>query len=515
MSIDPERDQAEVVEALQSGAATGEAGPLRRIDTHLSHVFLGRERAYKLKRAVRLPFVDFSRVEQRRAACEAELEVNRRFAGPLYEAVRPITRGPDGRLQVGAGGPALDWVVVMRRFADGALFDELAKAGRLEPDLVGEAVRAVARTHAETAPVPQAGHTADYLAIVAGLRRTEADGAKAHDLGPGSDALYAALEAELERQAARIEARRKAGKVRRGHGDLHLRNICLFERRATPFDALEFSPALATADVLYDLAFLLMDLRRRSLVRHACLAMNAYWDAAGEDEGGLALLPLFMALRAAVRTAVAMEASAPDEAEAYRALGLELLRPREPRLVAIGGLSGSGKSEVARALAPELPGVCGARLLRTDVIRKAGRDPTRPLGQESYSPERRAAVYVALAEHAREALAAGASVIADATFQEARARTEIMEIGPAAALWLRASTDVRIARVRARSGDASDADAVVAASQAEPELGSGWTVIDADGSLEEVVKTARRALSSSARPRRRPGSSKGLNRPLG
>ena len=489
-----EGGQAAIAAALESGAATSEPGPLRRISTHLSHVFLGRERVYKLKRAVRLPFVDFSSLEQRRAACEAELELNRRFAGPLYERVLPVTRLADGQVRLGGDGAALDWVVVMRRFEDGALLDELARAGRLEPALVGEAAQAIARFHAEAASVPGAGRPEDYLAIVRGLRRTEADGAAAHGLGPGPDGLYAALEAEIGLRATLIERRRHAGKVRRGHGDLHLRNICLFEGRAVPFDALEFDPALATADVLYDVAFLLMDLRRRGLLGHACLAMNAYWDAAGEEEDGLALLPLFMALRAAVRSAVAMEAGDPGEAEAYRELGLELLAPSQPRLVAVGGLSGSGKSALARRLAPDLPGVCGARLLRTDVIRKAGHPQAEALGPDAYSPARRAAVYAELAEHARQALAAGASVILDATFQEPEERARLLAVGSVAALWLRASTETRLDRVRGRTGDASDADARVATAQTEPDLEPGWTVLDAEGALEGTLARARAAL---------------------
>jgi aminoglycoside phosphotransferase family enzyme/predicted kinase len=495
---DGEGVQFEIVAALESGAATGAPGPLRRIDTHLSHVFLGQERVYKLKRAVRLPFVDFSTVEQRRGACEAELELNQRFAAPLYEQVSPLTRGPDGQVRLGGEGPALDWVVVMRRFEDGALLDELACSGRLKPALVGEAAEAIARFHAECAPVPGVGGAEDYRDIVRGLRRTEADGAAANGLTPGPVGLYLALEAEIGRQAPLIEARRQAGKVRRGHGDLHLRNICLFQGRAMPFDALEFDPALATADVLYDIAFLLMDLRRRGLREHAGLAMNAYWDTAGEDESGLALLPLFMALRAAVRSAVAMQAGDPKEADAYRALGHELLAPMEPRLLAIGGLSGSGKSAVARAVAFDLPGVCGGRLLRTDVIRKTGRPLAEALGSEAYSPARRAAVYAALAGRAREALAAGASVVADATFQEAEARSAVLAAAPATALWLRASMETRLARVGVRSGDASDADAQVAAAQTEPDLEPGWTVIDAEGPLEEVVARARSALGELA-----------------
>ncbi|MEI9965975.1 MAG: AAA family ATPase [Caulobacteraceae bacterium] len=178
--------------------------------------------------------------------------------------------------------------------------------------------------------------------------------------------------------------------------------------------------------------------------------MNRYWDAAGQPEDALALLPLFMALRAAVRTAVAMEAGDAAEADGYRRLGLDLLAPATPRLVAIGGLSGSGKSAVAREIAADLPGVCGARLLRTDVIRKQalGAAATDALDAAAYSDDARAAVYRELAARAAAALAAGASVVADATFQDSAARTEVEAAAgaaPFAAVWLRASLEVRVA----------------------------------------------------------------------
>jgi aminoglycoside phosphotransferase family enzyme/predicted kinase len=491
--------QGEVLRALESGAATGDSGPLRRIDTHISYVFLGRGRAYKLKRAVRLPFVDFSTLEQRRAACEAELAIDRRFAPGLYLGVEPIVRAADGGLKIGAPGEALDWLVVMRRFEDGALFDELARAGRLTEAMVGEAAAAVAAFHAAAEPVLGAGHPRRYIDIVHGLRRAEADGAAAHGLKACSPVLHDALAAEAGRAALLVDRRRRAGKVRRGHGDLHLRNLCLHEGRSLAFDALEFDAALATADVLYDLAFLLMDLVHHGLRGHANHAMNRYFDAAGEDEAGLALLPFFMALRAGVRAAVATEAGEADEADGYRRLGLRLLEPVEPRLVAVGGLSGSGKSALARVLAPELGGPCGARLLRTDVIRKAGRPEDQPLGAEAYAAERRTEVYRALAERAGEALGAGVSALADATFRDPEARLAITLAAGGSrfdALWLEAPLEVRLARIGARSGDASDADARIAAAQAEPELEHGWSLIDASGAPDDVAAAARHVLGA-------------------
>ena len=488
-------DQSRIVEALESGRVRGAPGPLRRIDTHMSHVFLGRDRVFKLKRAVRMPFVDFSTLEARRAACETELEVNRRFASRLYLGVEPIIRDEAGGFRLGGPGAPADWLVVMRPFAAGALFDEMARAGVLTTDLVGQAADKIAVAHAAAEVVRDAGRPDYYLAIARGLERTEADGAAAHGLHPGPDEIYRRLEQAFERAGPLIEARRRQGKVRRGHGDLHLRNLCLFEGGATAFDALEFDPALATSDVLYDLAFLLMDLRRRGLEDHANVAMNRYCDASGEAEAALALLPPFMALRATVRMAVAMEAGDSVEAGTYRALGLQLLAPQPPRLVAIGGLSGSGKSAVARRIAPRLPGVCGARLLRTDVIRKAA---GAPLDADAYRPERRAEVYCQLAARAADALGAGCSALADATFQDQDARA-LFGAAAFTGVWLRAAPEVRLARVRARTGDASDADAAVAAAQREPEL-SGWTVVDAEGPLEAVVREACAALGLTSEP---------------
>ena len=182
--------------------------------------------------------------------------------------------------------------------------------------------------------------------------------------------------------------------MRRGHGDLHLRNVCLFEGRPTLFDCLEFSDELASVDVLYDLAFLLMDLEHRGLADFANLVLNRYLDLTGEDDG-LAAMPLFLSLRAAIRahvTAAAMERAAQPgakpamgaEARSYLDLCARLLRPRSCRLVAIGGLSGTGKSTLAAALAPSL----GARVLRSDVIRKRLFDvaPETRLPASAYTP---------------------------------------------------------------------------------------------------------------------------------
>jgi hypothetical protein len=328
LASDAEHSHAQeaVIAALERLLAANDPS-FKRIDTHLSHLFLGRLKVYKLKRGVRLPFVDFTSPQARRRACEAELAVNRALAPDLYEAVVPIIRAPDGALMLGGEGEAVDWLVAMRRFPDGALLDEMADTGALSVDQVREAVRTIARFHADAAPDLQSGHTADYRGVITELRRTEAHGASQLQVLPASDALFEALDRALARGSSIIEQRRKDGWVRRGHGDLHLRNICLFEGRVTPFDALEFDARLATTDVLYDVAFLFMDLRARGMKDHLNAAMNAYWDALDQPESALALLPLFMGLRAAVKVAVDVEAGDLEAAGRYRRLGLALLGP--------------------------------------------------------------------------------------------------------------------------------------------------------------------------------------------
>ena len=228
--------------------------------------------------------------------------------------------------------------------------------------------------------------------------------------------------------------------MRHCHGDLHLRNICLFDGEPTLFDCLEFSDAMATIDVLYDLAFLLMDLWHRDLRNEANLVLNRYLDEADESDG-LPLVPFFMALRAAVRahvTATAAEEASDEEAaaarrreaQAYFDLALALLEPKPAMLVAIGGFSGSGKSTVAAAVAPVIGPPPGARILSSDRIRKRlfGVAPETRLPESAYSPEVSERVYALLAEEAERVLARGHGVVCDAVLDRAADRARFAGI---------------------------------------------------------------------------------------
>lgn len=514
MSAAPE--QAALVAFLERPEAHGGAGPVERVDTHISHVFLAGERAVKLKRAVKLSYIDYSTVEKRRAACEEELRVNRRTAPELYRAVQPLVRRPDGALAIGGAGETLDWLVVMRRFDQGLLFDRMAERGTLTPGHVAAAVEMIARFHdsAERAE----GGAATIGRIIEGNAASVARAAVPRPLAAArAGALHAACRGRFAALAPLLDGRGAEGRIRDGHGDLHLRNICLVGGKPLLFDAIEFDPGFRRIDVFYDFAFLLMDLVHRGLGSHANLALNGYVEASG-DFGGVATLPLFLAMRAIIRghieaTIAANEArdSAWTESAAYFDLAEAALAPPPPVLVAIGGLSGTGKSTVARVVAPRLGALPGALLLRSDVIRKrlAGVPAEARLPESHYTPEWTERVYDELIRRAEAALRGGHGVIADAVSGNATHRTALEAAARRAGarfagIWLEAPLAVREARIGGRAGDASDADAAVARGQREPDAESlGWERIDAGGSVEATAARLAAALAQQGAPLRR------------
>ena len=504
-----EGEQDEVIAFLSRGSSYGASGEApRRVDTHISHVFLTRDRVFKLKRAVRFSFVDATSLAARERFCRAELVLNRRTAPALYLAVRAITRRPDGALEWDGAGPAVDFVVEMRRFDDEDLFDRMAREGRLDRALVVRLADAIAAFHAAAEPAPGFGGSAALRDVVADNHCYLARAAPALD-PRAVDAFLAESERALDRVGGLLDARRADGKVKRCHGDLHLRNICLYDGEPTLFDCIEFSDEIASIDVLYDLAFLLMDLEHRGLRALGNAVFNRYLDRA-PDEAGLAALPLMLSIRAGVRAKVAVAGSSPDaaqaeEAGAYLALARDLLRAQPPRLIAVGGLSGSGKSSVAAGLAPGFAPAPGARLLRSDVLRKTlmGVAPEERLPAEAYSAAVNARVYAALRTRAMTTIASGYTAIVDATFIDEAQRQDIeaasREAGaPFEGLWLAAPDSVLLQRVEARRGDASDADRAVLTRQLSAATGTmSWAQVDASGNLDQSVAAAARALQSA------------------
>jgi uncharacterized protein len=313
------------------------------------------------------------------------------------------------------------------------------------------------------------------------------------------DAIDAAFRLRLVQLAPLLDRRAQEGRIRLCHGDLHLRNLCLIDGAPRLFDCIDFNDRIATVDVLYDLAFLVMDLWHRGLKDHASLVANRYADAAGEAEG-FALLPFFVALRAAVRAHVTATQAAGDEtlvaaAHSYYDLALEALKPQPARLVAIGGFSGSGKSTIADRLAPLIGAPPGARLIESDRVRKVlhGVAAETHLGDEAYRPDVSEKVYGEMASLSERLLQAGGTVVADAVFDRAERRDALESAAgtanvPFSGFWLDVAPETLRQRVASRRGGQSDATLAVLDKQLSSAISEiGWTRIDGSRQPEEVV----------------------------
>jgi aminoglycoside phosphotransferase family enzyme/predicted kinase len=504
--------QAAVFEYLGDPATHGDR-LVRRIDTHANVVFLAGDRALKVKRAVRLPFLDYSSLAKRKAACASELEVNRIFAPELYRRVVPITRHFSGRLALDGDGETIEWAVEMLRFDESQTLDRIAEVRGIDDALARKLAETIVAMHARVSLV-------DADSWIAALHRFLEQNAAAFrevpDLFPSDLAasLDLAARGTLERLRPLLASRGRRGLIRRGHGDLHLGNIAVLEGRPVPFDAIEFDPDVAAGDVLYDLAFLLMDLLERGLGRAANVVMNGYVAqiARAEDLDGFAALPFYLSLRAAIRAKVTAarlqyaeakeQASLREAAKTYFRLAVEQLSPPPPTLIAIGGLSGTGKSSLARELAPHVAPAPGALLIRSDVERKRlfGVAETEHLPSATYSAEASAKVYGIVADKAARVLAAHHSAIVDAVFAKPEERIAVEAIAASAntafrGLFLVADLQTRLNRVGMRGLDASDANAAVALQQESYALGSiGWIEIDASGPLPDTLERARAAI---------------------
>ena len=466
----------------------------RTIDTACAHVFLRPDMALKVKRHDDLGYVDFSTAERRLWALERELEFNLPAAPDIYRAVRRVTREANGSLAIDGAGETVDHLLEMRRFDEGAVLAACPETvdGALA-DLLG---RTIAGFHAAAPLRPAGGLTALSWTIGsnAGLLREIAG------LDPERVATMIALtEAELERQAPLLAHRSASGFARRCHGDLHLGNILLEDGQPVLFDCIEFSDLLTDLDIQYDLAFLIMDLDFRGRRDAGVRALSAYMDEAArsfaaEIWDGLTALPLMLAVRAAVRAHVSAHSGDLPASRAYIEAAIAHLAPPPPVLAAVGGLSGSGKSTFARAVAPGLGASPGAVILRTDEVRKrlANVPPTQPLPRHAYAPEFYARTYDVLFDNARAALRAGRAVMLDATFIDPglRTRAEVLaaECGvPFRPAWLDAPAEVLEARVAGRTGDASDATVEVLREQLARLEPVAWEKVDATAPTEAAA----------------------------
>jgi aminoglycoside phosphotransferase family enzyme/predicted kinase len=511
-SGEPVEDQSAVIGFLLSPATHGGIRPAR-IDTHGAVVVLAGPDAYKLKRAVVFPFLDFGTLQRRRAALESELAINRPLAPGIYRAVLPVTRDPAGALRFGGEGPVVDYVLSMARFDEQATLDRVIARRPLTVAEIDQLAAAIVAAHAAA---PQADADAWIADLGVYIDQNDAALRDFAELGPPQavDALTRSARGSLAAVLPVLRERAAAGFVRRCHGDLHLANIVLLDGRPTLFDAIEFDPRIAAGDVLYDLAFLLMDLCQCGHAPGANRLLNRYLVEARQPAhlDGLVALPLFLHLRAAIRAkvtaarAVLLAGSARDaafaEAGRYLRFATAVLAPPAPRLVAIGGLSGTGKTALAHAVAPALGAPPGAVVIRSDVERKAlfGVAETDRLPADAYSAEASAEVFARVAAAARRALAAGRAVVCDAVYARPAQRQAIAAVAAAAGvpftgIWLDLTLQERLARISGRRGDASDADAAVAHQQQAYDCGPmDWARVDAAGPIEDVAARAMAVL---------------------
>lgn len=498
-------EQREVLDFLNDPVTHGGEKPAT-VETHGAVVFLLKDRVYKLKRAVRFSFMDFSTAERRRAACRAEINLNRRTAPDLYLGTVPVRRSGGGELSLGdIGSDPDDWIetlVLMRRFAD-----TFADSYPTEQELVRVA-EDIAGFHARAPFAPGAGGADKTWRILEGNLTSigRATGVDSSLLSGLSDALRAIH----EKGAAELDDRAASGFVRDCHGDLHLANICRFRGVPTLFDCIDFIPDFSRIDTLYDLAFLLMDLDAHGMKSGSSRVLNRYLECRPEEMTGLSLLPLFLSMRAQVRAKVAfaamgladdtaIAAEKGQEAARYLSLARDYLGSGPVLLIAVGGASGTGKSTLSRAVAATK----GAVILRSDAIRKRRLGLVREtdrLPPDAYSSAVSQAVYAEMGADCQTVLAEGMIAIADATFTHSESRESIETVARAAGvpflgIWLELPENEAADRVESRRNDVSDATPDVVHGQFKHDWGTiDWHRIDARLSTREQCELVEALL---------------------
>jgi aminoglycoside phosphotransferase family enzyme/predicted kinase len=429
--VSPTLDQQRLVAALR----------LPAIETHISYVLLTGEFAYKIKKAVRFEFLDFSTLALRRFFCDEELRLNRRLAPSIYLDVIPITGTLDAPI-VGGTGPAIEYAVKMRQFDQAGLLSRVIERDELTSAAVDALAGEVASFHAgtarATADLPYA-RPEDVLQLAldnfTAMRPSVRDARDRASL----EQLHDWTGRESERCAPAFSARRRDGFVRECHGDLHLGNIALVDGRMTLFDCIEFSPSLRWSDVMSDVAFLVMDLRDRNRPDLAARFLNAYLETTG-DYDGLEVLPFYIVYRALVRAKVACMRLAQTPADSaaqliahyrtYLSLAVRETEIRRPAIVITHGVTGSGKTVRSQALVESI----GAIRVRSDVERKrlfgldAAARSESTVGAGLYTEDASRRTYARLASLARTIAAAGYPVVLDAAFLRRRQRDLLRDV---------------------------------------------------------------------------------------
>ena len=477
--------------------------PIQFIQTHVSYVFLTGDYAYKVKKPVNFGFLDFSTLEAREHFCSEELRMNQPNAPEIYLEVLPITQTGD-KFVLGGASEAVEYVLKMCQFPQEALFIEMFEQGKLTEGHMEELGRVVAQFHAKA-------QTNDYIrsfgevskireAIDENYQQTEN-----YIGGPQTqqqfDETKDFTDRFFEEEQELFATRRENNSIRECHGDLHLRNICLWHDKIQLFDRIEFNEPFRFVDVMYDVAFAVMDLEARGSKNLGNAFLNTYVEQTGDWEG-LQVLPLYLSRQAYVRAKVTSflldDPGVPDEAKQeaaavasdYYRLACEYTKGNEGRLILMSGLSGSGKTTVARHLARRL----GAIHLRSDAVRKhlAGIPLEQQGEDELYTPAMSEKTYKRLLELGIKLASQGFPVILDAKYDRQAFREEAIALFqssqlPVQIIHCTAPEDVLRDRLLSRTGDVSDATADLLTQQ----QAAAQAFTDAEQSLVTTLDTTQ------------------------
>ena len=447
--------------------------PIQLIQTHISYVLLTGDYVYKVKKPVNLGFLDFSTLQARHHFCQEELRLNRLLAPEIYLEVLPITQQKQG-FMLGGDGEAQEYTLKMRQFSQDALLSKLLKQGKLTPELMAELGRKVAQVHLQAA-------ANDYISSFGAAHKIADAIAENYQQ---SQKYIGSLQTEsqyeetksfsdrfLSSQAALFQQRQENNWIRECHGDLHLDNICLWQDKIQLFDRIEFNEPFRFVDVMYDVAFLVMDLEAAGEPELANVFLNTYIEHTG-DWSGLALLPLYLSRQAYVRAKINSwlwdeptltaenKRQAGEKASNYYHLAWQYTRPQSGKLIMMSGLSGSGKTTVAKELAQSL----GAIQIRSDAVRKhlSGTPLEQPGDPSIYTPEMTQQTYNRLLELGTKLASLGFTVILDAKYDRRNLREPVITQAkqaqiPLEIVFCTAPDRVLRDRLLARTGDISDA----------------------------------------------------------
>lgn len=407
------------------------------IETHISWVVLTGDYAYKIKKPVQFDFLDFSSLEKRHFYCEEEVRLNSRFAPDLYLQSVAIT-GSLEQPKINGDGDVIEYAVQMRQFPSKQLLSDIAAHQGLSAEIIDLLAGLTADFHRQANTQTSESHYGTVAEIhrwfsgnFAHIRPLLEQGGFLRQI----DKLEQWGERERAKKSTLMQQRKQQGFIRECHGDLHLGNIALIDNKVTPFDGIEFNPALRWIDVMSEAAFVVMDLQKRGMADFAYRFLNRYLSQTG-DYQGLSLLRYYLVYRALVRCKVALlrwqqhkNVQDFNEAESYANLAESFSTPKPPVLMITHGFSGSGKSTLGAQLAEKL----GLIHLRSDLERqrllgrsKQGAD--REINQDIYSPKNIHLIYQKLAELTTTLLDAGFSVLIDAAFLKVEQRALFQQL---------------------------------------------------------------------------------------